>query len=128
MSREGGTTLSLLLEGRTNVSRAGSRRSDLDREAFARVFGLLDLLAGWCYDRSDRIGACYIEQAPDGLALYLVGKNPAFDFELNQEVADLTLMLVDKGFPVYATLVPASAPVHADGFKEGHIVYQLQMR
>jgi hypothetical protein len=78
---------------------------------FAPLFALFDLIVAWCRDRASRVKECYIELAPDGLALYVVGKTDPFDFELNKELADFAVSLAEKNVPIYASLLPASAPV-----------------
>jgi hypothetical protein len=128
MSEDRGATLSLIPEGGAPASPPGPLRRDSDPDAFASLFALLRSVADWCYDRTDRIGGCYIEHTPDGLALHVVGKQTAFDFHLNRELADFTITLVARGFRIYSHLVPASAPVQADEFGVGHMVYQLRLR
>jgi hypothetical protein len=81
---------------------------------YSRFFALLDDIVDWCKARTDRIKDCYIELAPDGLALYVVGKSNEFDFDLNKELADLAVSLTEKKAPIYASLVPASVPVEPD--------------
>lgn len=119
MAKDRGSMLSLM------PGDGSTRRAELNNDAFAKMFAVLDLIADWCSERSNRISGCYLEHAPDGLALYLVGSSQVFDFELNRELADLTATLVSKSVPIYSTLVPASAPVHANGFKDGHMIYRV---
>lgn len=112
--------------------RAGSRRGSSSRSAdplrvaLEATFELLNKIAAWSFDRSDRIKDALLELAPDGLALYIVSKETAFDFELNKELAELVVSLVETA-PIHAILVPSSAPVEQDGFKEGHPVLRLKM-
>jgi hypothetical protein len=109
-------------------SSAHHSESQTNRLAFTWFFNLLEALSAWCRAREDRVKDVYIEHAPDGLALYVIGEKSTFDFDLNEELATFTIELVDKGFPIHATLVPSSAPVHAQGFKDGHVVVHLNLR
>lgn len=77
------------------------------RAALAYVIGLLQPINDWCGRHSDRVSACHFDTAPDGLVLFIIGRSEKYDFELSRELADFMVALVDKGYPVFARLVPA---------------------
>lgn len=72
------------------------------------LFDLLNQVSSWTTHRADRVAYSYlVPQDDDGVGWYVVGAGEAYDFELNRDLARVTILLANKGFPVHSLLFPA---------------------
>ena len=88
-----------------------------DRAGFDRMAALIRHLAGWLAPRKDRLQVSYLIPERSGYGWYVIAREPAFDFALNDELAVMGVALARAGFPVHAALLPGSVPptVPTDG-------------
>jgi hypothetical protein len=92
------------------------------------IFFVLSLLSRWSNERSGTVGAAYLHLAPDGLGVYVVGREQAFDFALNRELADFANALAAKGLPLFAMLLPGSAPLRLSELAGEGPVFEVKVR
>ncbi len=88
-----------------------------DRTGFDRMAALIRHLQSWLSPRKDRLQMSYLIPERSGFGWYVVGREPAFDFDLNNELAVMGVALARAGYPVHAALLPGSVPptVPTDG-------------
>jgi hypothetical protein len=75
---------------------------------FDRLANLLRNCAKWMRARADRVALSYLIPERGGFGWYVIGRNPAFDFDLNRELADFAITLATRGYSVHASLLPGS--------------------
>ena len=68
---------------------------------------LLSLIGTWVRSQKTRVSEGYLIPEPDGLMLYAVGREEAYDFELGDELSEFSVRLEDQGLQVGTTLLPA---------------------
>lgn len=57
---------------------------------FREFDSVVERLAAWCRERSDRIEACYLSSRGSGVRFFLVASSPTFDLELAEQSAEMT--------------------------------------
>src|SRR5262249_11872433 len=77
---------------------------------------LLDAIREWCSSRADRVSECYLVFGPTDVFVFVIGQGQAYDFALSRELSDLTIELVEKGWPVQTMLLGASTPEELSAF------------
>ncbi|WP_143393607.1 hypothetical protein [Fimbriiglobus ruber] len=53
---------------------------------------------------------------PDGLMLYVIGRQEAYDFDLSRELSEFAGRSTDLGLDLNTTLLPASTPEELGAF------------
>ena len=92
-------------------------RAAEERSGFDQMASLLRHFAGWMKSRQSQIQISYLIPERSGFGWYVVSTETAFDFALNEQLAEFAATLIRKGFPIHAALLPGSVPatVPADG-------------
>jgi hypothetical protein len=100
----------------TTADFSQARAAD-ERSGFEQMATLLRYFLGWLRPREAQIQISYLIPERGGFGWYVVCKSPAFDFELNKQLAEFGAALIRKGFAIHATLLPGSVPgtVPTDG-------------
>jgi hypothetical protein len=78
------------------------------RVAFERFSRLLALFARWMRERQQRVALSYLISEDGGYGWYVIGRELAFDFLLNKELAEFSHALIRRGYPIHGTLLPGS--------------------
>jgi hypothetical protein len=71
---------------------------------------LLNPINSWVKGHKANVSEGYLVPEPDGLMLYVVGRRDAFDFELGEELSELSVRLAEQGIDLDTTLLPAASP------------------
>lgn len=79
-----------------------------ERAGFDQIVRLLKFFAGWLQSHRDKVQISYLIPERSGFGWYVVAKQPAFDFELNRELAEFGAQLIRRGFAIHAALIPGS--------------------
>lgn len=84
---------------------------------FEHMATLLRTFVRWLSDHQDRVQLSYLIPERGGWGWYVIGKQTAFDFDLNKEVTEFGFSLIRRGYAIHATLLPGSvaATVPTDG-------------
>ncbi len=80
-----------------------------ERTGFDQMARLIRYFTGWMQARQSQVQLSYLIPERSGFGWYVIAKEPAFDFELNEQLAEFGASLARKGFPIHATLLPGSA-------------------
>jgi hypothetical protein len=95
-------------DGMTATLEHDPARAVEDRTGFDRVVSLLKHFAAWMRSRQNQVQVSYLIPERSGFGWYVVAKEPAFDFELNRQLAEFGTQLIRKGFPIHVALLPGS--------------------
>ena len=86
-------------------------------EEYVRVLNrLLTHLSAWVRRHGEKVSEAFLVVEPDGLMLYVVGREEAYNFELGDELSEFSIGLADQGLNVGTTLLPASSPEELRAF------------
>lgn len=86
-------------------------------DEFARLLQrLLSLINAWVRGQKGRVSEGYIVPEPEGLMLYVIGRQESYDFDLSRELSDFTLRVAAQGLELNTTLLPASSPDELTAF------------
>ena len=94
---------------------------DPDRELMeARVFTVAGAVQDWADAHRNDVRNCFIVYTEGTFEVTVLGTAGSYDFELNRELAELTVGLVRTGIPVVGQLFPSS--VSQPLFSTGRVI------
>jgi hypothetical protein len=102
-------TLSLILTGSPS---SGGGEEELSR-LIQRLFSAVNT---WVRSQRAKVYEAYLVPEADGLMLYVIGRQEAYDFDLSRELSDFAGHSTDQGLELNTTLLPASSPEELGAF------------
>lgn len=79
-----------------------------ERQSMEATVKFIHLISAWLKAHRDKVGTSYFIPERGGFGWYVIGKENAYDFDLNRELVEYGNGLIRQGFPIHSTLLPGA--------------------